>query len=101
MDSHRLDPARLVLVVDADDVAGFQHLGGGFGHPGFVAVQRRQGQRAGQAGDQRDQGRERPSAPASRHPIQASLLRHRAGDTTKSPPVRTPSAALRPAPDVG
>ena len=82
VDRHRLLVARLVLVADADEVAGLQHLGGGLGEQGFVAVERRQGDQARQSGDQRDErGQERP-APAARHPVEASLLRHRGFDST-------------------
>ena len=76
---------RRVLEVDVDEVAALQHLRGGLGEAGFVAVGRRQGDEARQAGEQRDQRGEQAPAPTARQNLQASWLGHRRLDSMKRP----------------
>ena len=57
VDPHRLLEARRVLEVDGDEVAALQHLGRGLGEARFVAIERRQGQGAGQSRRQGPRGR--------------------------------------------
>jgi hypothetical protein len=82
VDADRLLEARLVLELDDDVVAGFQHLRGGLGEARLVAVQRRHGEQAGQARDQGHQRGEQGAAPTPAPVIQARFKRHEAPFST-------------------
>ena len=66
VDADRLLVADLVLEADVDEVAALDHLLGRLGEPRLVAIDRRDLEKPGQEGDERDQEQERDGTPAAR-----------------------------------
>jgi hypothetical protein len=73
MDADGLLIARLVLIVDFDEVSGLEHLRCGLSKARFIAIQRRQGEDARQACDHGDQCRQQGAARTARPTIQKGV----------------------------
>ena len=80
IDADRLAVAHVVLIADVDIVAGLDHLLGGLGEIGLVAIDRRNLKKTGQESQQRHENKQSRSPPVRmRRRNQASAARPLAG----------------------